>query len=111
MDPSEQLTKDVGGKEVDSTKYRSLVGGLRYLVHTRPDIAFSVGMVSRYMEHPTMLHLNAVKRILRYVKGTLRLGLVYSKMSGNNVLTGFSDSDLAGHVEDRRSTGWNGVLL
>lgn len=104
MDPSEQLVKDVGGKEVDSTKYRSLVGGLRYLVHTRPDIAFSVGMVSRYMEHPTVLHLNAVKRILRYVKGTVEFGLVYSKVSGNNVLTGFSDSDLAGHVEDRRST-------
>ena len=51
-----------------------------------------------------MLHLNAVKRILRYVKGTLELGLVYSKTSGNNVLTGFSDSDLAGNPEDRRST-------
>lgn len=76
MDPKEQLTKDDGGKKVDSIKHRSLVGGLRYLVHTRPDIAFSVGMVSRYMEHPTVLHLNAVKRILRYVKGTLGLGLV-----------------------------------
>ena len=88
MDPKEQLTKDDGGKKVDSTEYRSLVGGLRYLVHTRHDIAFSVGMVSRYMEHPTVLHLNSVKRILRYVKGTLGLGLVYSKTSGNNVLMG-----------------------
>ncbi|XP_074357251.1 secreted RxLR effector protein 161-like [Apium graveolens] len=105
MDPKEQLTRDDGGKRVNSTQYRSLVGGLRYLVHTRPDIAFSVGMVSRYMEHPTVLHLNSVKRILRYVKGTLGLGLVYSKTNGNNVLTGYSDSDLAGHVEDRRSTG------
>ncbi|XP_063941177.1 secreted RxLR effector protein 161-like [Daucus carota subsp. sativus] len=56
------------------------------------------------MEHPTVLHLNAVKRILTYVQGTLELGLVYSKTSGNNVLTGFSDSDLAGNPEDRRST-------
>ena len=51
-----------------------------------------------------MLHLNAVKRFLRYVKGTLELGLVYSKTSGNNVLIGFSNSDLAGNPEDRRST-------
>lgn len=105
MDPKEQLTKDEGGKRVDATLYRSLVGGLRYLVHTRPDVAFSVGMVSRFMEAPTVLHFNAVKRILRYIKGTLELGLIYSKESGNNILTGFSDSDLAGDVEDRRSTG------
>lgn len=104
MDPKELLTKGESGKKFDSTKYRSLVGGVRYLVHTRPDIAFSVGMVSRYMEHPTVLHLNAVKKILRYVRGTLGLGLVYLKMSGNNILTGFSDGDQVGHVEDRRST-------
>ena len=105
MDPKEQLTKDDGGKRVDTTNYKSLVGGLRYLVHTRPDVAFAVGMVSRYMEAPTVMHLNAVKRILRYVRGTAELGLVYSKENGNNILTGFSDSDLASHVEDRRSTG------
>lgn len=105
MDPGEQLTKDENGKKVDNTKYRSLVGELRYLVHTRPDIAFAVGMVSRYIENPTLMHLNSVKRILRYVKGMLGLGLIYSKWSGNNVLTGFSDSNLAGHIEDRRSTG------
>lgn len=75
------------------------------MVHTRPDIAFSVGVVSRYMERPTVLHLNAAKRILRYVKGTLEYGLMYTKDAGNNVLTGYSDSDLAGNVEDRKSTG------
>lgn len=81
------------------------MGGLRYLVHTRPDIAFPVGIVSRYMEQPTTMHLNAVKRILRYVKGTVEFGLVYTKNGGNNILTGYSDSDLAGHIDDRRSTG------
>lgn len=105
MDPKEQMSKDEGGKAVDATEYKSLVGGLRYLVHTRPDIAYSVGIVSRYMEKPTTMHLNAVKRILRYVKGTLNFGLVYSKGGGNNIVTGFSDSDLAGHLDDRRSTG------
>ncbi|XP_074323621.1 secreted RxLR effector protein 161-like [Apium graveolens] len=82
-----------------------MVGGPRYLVHTRPDIAYSVGVVSRYMEKPTKKHLDAVKRILRYIKGTIQYGLVYSKDSGNNILTGFSDSDLGGQVDDRKSTG------
>ncbi|XP_074360286.1 secreted RxLR effector protein 161-like [Apium graveolens] len=57
------------------------------------------------MEKPTVLHKNAVKRILRYVKGTLDFGLVYSKNSGNNMLVGYSDSDLAGQTDDRKSTG------
>lgn len=101
MDLKELLTKDKGGKRMDAIQYMSLVGGLRYLMHARPDIAFAVGIVSRYMEAPTVLHLNAVKRILCYIKGTLELGLIYSKDSGNNILTGFSDSDLAGHVENK----------
>lgn len=105
MDPKEQLTKDSEGKPVEVTQYKSIVGGLRYLVHTRPDISYAVGIVSRYMERPTELHQNAVKRILRYIKGTLSFGLIYSSKGGNNILTGFSDSDLAGHLDDRKSTG------
>lgn len=105
MDPKEPIVKDEQGKQVNSTQYKSMIGGLRYLVHTRPDIAYAVGIVSRYMERPTEMHQNAVKKILRYVKGTLDYGLVYAKDSGNNVLTGFSDSDLAGQLDDRRSTG------
>lgn len=105
MDPKEKIDKDEGGKVVDATHYRRIIGGLRYLVHTRPDIAYSVGIASRYMERPTSIHLNAVKRILRYVQGTLQYGLVYTKNSGNNVVTGFTDSDLTGDLDDRRSTG------
>ncbi|XP_074361226.1 secreted RxLR effector protein 161-like [Apium graveolens] len=82
-----------------------MIGGLRYLVHTRPDIAFAVGIISRFMEHPTVMHMNAAKRVLRYIKGTLDYGLVYSRENSNNVLTGYSDSDLAGNIEDRKSTG------
>lgn len=104
MEPRQIITKDEGGKLVNSTEYKSMVGGLRYLVHTRPDIAFSVGIVSRFMEKPTVMHLNAVKRIYRYIRGTVDFGLVYSKTSGNNVLNGYSDSDLGGHLDDRKST-------
>lgn len=105
MEVKIQLHKDGGGKPVDETQFRSIIGGLRYLVHTRPDIAYSVGIVSRYMEKPTVLHLEAVKRILRYVKGTLEYGLIYSREVGNYILSGYADSDLAGSVDDRRSTG------
>lgn len=90
---------------MDASQYKSMVGGLRYLVDTRPDIAYSVGIFSRYMERPTKLHQDVVKRITRYKKGTIQFGLVYAKDSCNNVLTGFSDSDLAGHFDNRKSTG------
>lgn len=78
-----------------------MIGGLRYLVHTRPDIAYAVGIISRYMETPTVMHELTTKRVLRYIRGTLNYGLVYVKGSGSELLTGFSDSDLAGHVDDR----------
>ncbi|XP_074378547.1 secreted RxLR effector protein 161-like [Apium graveolens] len=104
MDPKEHLTKDEGGELVDPTEYKSLVGGLRYLVHTRPDIAYSVGIVSRFMEKPTAVHRNVVKRILRYVSDTLHLGLTYLKKPGAGSLTGYSDSDLGGQTDDRKST-------
>lgn len=105
MDLKENINRDEGGEAVNATEYKSMIGGLRYLVHTRPDIAFSVGILSRHMERPTELHQNAAKRVLRYVKGTIHFGLVYSKDSGNNILTGFTDSDLGGDLDDRRSTG------
>lgn len=105
MDPNVMITKDETGKAVDATYFKSLVGGLRYLVHTRPDIAYAVGVVSRHMERPTVTHLDAAKRILRYIQGTLSYGLVYTKEGGNNVLTGYSDSDLAGNLDDWKSTG------
>ena len=105
IDPKERLPKDKRGTEVDSTDYKNMVGGLRYLVHLRPDIAYSVGMVSRFMEKPTVLHKNAVKHIMRYVKGTLEFGLVYSKNSGNNMIVAYSDSDLVGQMDDRKSMG------
>ena len=96
------------GKEshprVNPTTYRSLMESLRYLTHRRPDLLFSVGYLSRYMENPTTEHMSAVKRILRYVKGTLDLGLVYEKNEADIKLVAYSDSDYAGDPDDRKST-------
>ena len=89
---------------VNPTTYQSLMGSLRYLTHTRLDLMFSVGYLTRYMENPMTEHMSAVKRILRYVKGTLDLGLVYEKNEAGIKIVGYSDSDYAGDLDDRKST-------
>ena len=73
-----RLTKEGEGDLVNPTYYKNIVGCLRYLTCTRPDILFGVGLVSRYMERPRSSHLKAAKRILRFIKGTLNYGLCYS---------------------------------
>lgn len=98
-----KLTRESDGKRVDSTHYKSLIGSLRYLTATRPDIVYGVGLLSRYMEDPCVSHLQGAKRILRYIKGTLTEGIFY----GNNSdvkLVGYTDSDWAGDTETRKST-------
>jgi len=94
----------------DSTRYRSLVGALQYLTLTRPDISFSVNKVCQFLHSPTSVHWSAVKRILRYVKGTLDMGLKIRK-SKSMLVSAFSDADWAGCVDDRRSTGGFAVFL
>ncbi|GKV40705.1 hypothetical protein SLEP1_g48314 [Rubroshorea leprosula] len=98
-----KLSKFEEGGSVDATLFRTLVGSLRYLTCTRPDILFGVGLVSRYLEAPTTVHLKAAKRILCYVKGTTDFGLNYFA-SNDFTLRGFSDSDWAGDIDDRKST-------
>ena len=98
-----KLSRLDGGEKVDPTYFKSLVGSLRYLTCTRPDILFGVGLVSRFMEEPTTTHLKTAKRILCYIKGTLDFGLSYSS-SNNFRLVGYSDSDWAGDLDDRKST-------
>ncbi|KAK2414991.1 hypothetical protein QL285_037518 [Trifolium repens] len=74
-----------------------------YLLATRPDLAYSVCLVARFMEKPTESHLIAAKRILRYVKGTANLGTLYQR-GVKQALQGWTDSDYAGDIEDRKST-------
>ncbi|WVZ83575.1 LOW QUALITY PROTEIN: hypothetical protein U9M48_030707 [Paspalum notatum var. saurae] len=110
MMPRLKLTKESRSPLVDATLYRSRVGSLRYLVHTRPDLAFSVGYVSRFMEEPHEDYMAAVKQILRYVAGTEDKGLFYGKKKGTKpMLIGFSDSDYAGDVDSRKST--SGIIF
>jgi hypothetical protein len=87
--------------------YRSLVGALHYLTFTRPDLSFAVHQVCQYMASPTFVHLMAAKRILRYLKGTLHLGLSFKP--GPLTLSAFTDADWAGDPDDRRST--SGLLV
>ena len=105
-----KLSRDSDCPQVDATEYRSLVGSLRYLVNTRPGLAFSIRYVSRFMEEPHEDHLAAVKHILRYIAGTRDWGLKFARKKGDQpVLLGYSDSDLAGDVDSRKST--SGVIF
>ncbi|XP_063941181.1 secreted RxLR effector protein 161-like [Daucus carota subsp. sativus] len=90
-------------ESVNPTLFKSLVGSLRYLTFTRPDIMYAVGLVSRYMEKPKQDHFMAAKRILRYIKGTLSNGLFYTH-SQDSKLVGYSDSDYGGDLDDGKST-------
>ncbi|XP_074347280.1 secreted RxLR effector protein 161-like [Apium graveolens] len=102
-EPSIKLRVDSTRESVNPTLFKSLVGSLRYLTFTRPDIMYAVGLVSRYMEKPKQDHFMAAKRILRYIKGTLDHGLFYSH-SQNSKLVGYSDSDYGGDLDDGKST-------
>jgi histone deacetylase 1/2 len=94
----------------DSTRCRSIVGALQYLTLTRPDISFAVNKVCQFLHSPTTTHWAAVKRILRYIKGTTQLGVKIRK-SQSNLVIAFTDADWAGCPDDRRSTGGFAVFL
>ena len=102
---------DSVSKLVDPLNYQSVVGSLLYVaIATRPDIAQAVGAVSKFSSKPTEAHLTAVKRILRYLKGTVNLALKYQQ-SDDGVLVGYSDADWANDPDDRHSTTGNLFLM
>ncbi|KAD3642035.1 hypothetical protein E3N88_31259 [Mikania micrantha] len=94
----------------DSTHYRSLVGALQYLTITRPDISYAVNQVSQFLQAPTTRHYQSVKRILRYIKGTINFGITFSRPT-ITTLVGFSDADWARCIETRRSTYGYSIYL
>nr|GEU61303.1 hypothetical protein [Tanacetum cinerariifolium] len=100
---TKHLDADLSGTPVDQTKYRSMVGALMYLTTSRQDIMHATCYCARYQAKPTEKHLTAVKRIFRYLKDTIHMGLWYSKDIGFE-LTAFLDSDHAGCLDSRKST-------
>jgi len=103
LDTNIKLRREEGKLLPDPRPYRALVGSLIYLTITGPDIAFSVGLVSRYMQAPRKPHLEAAKRILKYIYSTIDMGLFFKK-GGAFELRGFSDADLGGDFDDWKST-------
>nr|GEY60048.1 hypothetical protein [Tanacetum cinerariifolium] len=103
IDAEKPLLKDLDGEDVDVHTYRSMIGSLMYLTSSRPDIMFAVCVCARFQVTPKASHLNAVKRIFRYLKGKPHLGLWYPKDSPFD-LVAYSDSDYAGTSLDRKST-------
>ncbi|KAF5464385.1 hypothetical protein F2P56_014463, partial [Juglans regia] len=92
------------------TSYRQMVGTLQYLTLTRPDVAFAVNFVCQFMQAPREPHLQAVKRIFRYLKGTIHLGLHFIK-SPLSAFQGYCDADWAGSRDDRRSTSGFAIYM
>ncbi|KAH9671623.1 retrovirus-related pol polyprotein from transposon RE1 [Citrus sinensis] len=88
----------------DPSAYRSLVGGLQYVILTRPEIAFAVHKLSQYVAMPTLQHLMACKRVLRYLKETQDYGPKFG-VEGELTLTGYTDADWACDIDDRKSVG------
>jgi hypothetical protein len=105
--PNTRLSLHDDEKLHDPHASRSLVKAFHYLTFTRPDLSFAVHQVCQYMASPTSVHLTAAKRILRYLKGTLHLGLSFRP--GPLTLSAFTDADWAGDPDDRRST--SGLLV
>ncbi|XP_031091065.1 uncharacterized protein LOC115996058 [Ipomoea triloba] len=103
MSTSLKLDKNEEGKDVDQTKYREMIGSLIYLIASRPDISYSLDVCARFQSQPKESHFLATKKIIRYLKSTINVGLWYPK-EGNFELTGFSDADFAGCKIDRKST-------
>ncbi|XP_074283909.1 uncharacterized protein LOC141608456 [Silene latifolia] len=110
VDVGSKLSATSGPLISDPSLYRSLAGALQYLTITRPDIAYAVQQVCLFMHAPREPHLHFLKRLLRYVKGTLAYGLVINKSPSLNI-TAYSDADWGGCPDFRRSTSGYCVFL
>ncbi|KAI3819153.1 hypothetical protein L1987_12978 [Smallanthus sonchifolius] len=103
MQVHHQLTPDKDGQDTNQHQYRAMIGSLMYLTASRPDTMFAVCLCARFQAAPKVSHLQAVKRIFRYLKGASRIGLWYSKNDMFN-LYAYTDSDYGGCNLDKKST-------
>nr|GEW62959.1 uncharacterized mitochondrial protein AtMg00810-like [Tanacetum cinerariifolium] len=110
MEIKDKLELDQNGTSVDATKYRSMIGALMYLTSSRPDIVHPTCLCARYQAKPIKKHLKKVKRIFRYLRGTINTGLWYTKDPGFE-LTGFSDADCVGCKDTFKSTSGGAQFL
>ncbi|GJW21627.1 hypothetical protein Tco_0032249 [Tanacetum coccineum] len=110
MEIKDKLDLDQNGSPIDATKYRSMIGALMYLTFSRPNIVHATCLCARYQAKPTEKHLKEVKRIFRYLRGTVNMGRWYTKDSGFE-LTGFSDADYAGCKDTFKSTSGGAQFL
>ncbi|XP_019197946.1 PREDICTED: uncharacterized protein LOC109191750 [Ipomoea nil] len=107
---SVKITDDVAVPYADPTQYRSLAGALQYLTVTRPDLSYDVNLLCQHMHAPTTTDWVSLKRVMRYVKGTLNLGLRISRSTSMDIHA-YSDSDWADDPNDHKSTSGFAVFL
>jgi hypothetical protein len=101
METKLKLLVDTSSKLIDATLYRQIIGSLMYLTNTRPDICFVVNTLSQFLVEPRRVHLVVAKHVMRYLKGTLEFGFSYNG-DHDFRLSGYTDSDWAGSVSDRK---------
>ena len=103
IEQNHRIGNDEGNPKVEKTQYQRLVGKLIYLSHTRPDIAYAVSVVNQFMHDPRERHLQAVDKIIQYLKVSPGKGLLFKK--GKNLsMKVYTNADYAGSIVDRRST-------
>ncbi|GJU02820.1 hypothetical protein Tco_1113158 [Tanacetum coccineum] len=110
MEIKDRLDLDQNGSLVDATKYHSMIGALMYLTSSRPDIVHATYLCARYQAKPTEKHLKEVKRIFRYLWGSVNMGLSYTKDSGFKLIR-FSNADYAGCKDTFKSTSGGAQFL
>ncbi|XP_071688413.1 uncharacterized mitochondrial protein AtMg00810-like [Rutidosis leptorrhynchoides] len=110
VDTNQKLSSSAGSSYANPTKYRSLAGALQYLTFTRPDISYAVQQVCLHMHDPKYCHMQALRRILRYIHGTLTLGLQITKGSLSSLVS-YTNVDWGGCSDTRRSTSGYCVFL
>ncbi|KAG2375880.1 Retrovirus-related Pol polyprotein from transposon TNT 1-94 Protease [Vigna angularis] len=105
MEVNLKLMKDDSEKDADETKFKQIIGSIRFICNSRPDLAFCVGVISRFMSKPKESHMQATKRVLWYIKGSMDCGVLFPTRRKKTVeeITGYIYSDYGGDPIERKS--------